>query len=282
MTRYEYHGADGSTLSGTIASSINCHGFISSNRTTVSLGMDRFNQPILLDLASAPHVLVAGTTGSGKSVLLHDIILSIVMKNTPNTARFIMIDPKVVEFNTYNSLPHMLYPVCTETSDAIKRIAQAEKIMDMRYHDLACRGLRQWDGTEIYIIADELADLIMTGGKQVSSSLLRIAQKGRAAGIHLILATQQPSVKIMPSALKANCPTRIALKVKSISDSRIILDHKGAEELAGKGDAILSRSDGTEERFQAGYISPEGLDNVLAHCVSIPIHESFFDRIKGR
>jgi S-DNA-T family DNA segregation ATPase FtsK/SpoIIIE len=86
----------------------------------------------------------------------------------------------------------------------------------------------------------------------------------------------------MPSALKANCPTRIALKVKSISDSRIILDHKGAEELAGKGDAILSRSDGTEERFQAGYISPEGLDNVLAHCVSIPIHESFFDRIKGR
>ena len=278
--KYKYIGADSELITSSLSASINKKRFWNAPKSCVSLGTGHLGAPIYLDLHQAPHVLIGGTTGSGKSVLLNDMIISLVLHNSPKTAKLILIDPKIVEFMPYSGLPHLYKPVIAETSEAIKTLKDIEHELDERCRDMANRRLREYDGCSLYVFVDELADLVITGKKPVEERLLKIAQKGRAARIHLILATQQPSVKIMPSALKANCPTRIALKVKTISDSRIILDHKGAENLRGKGDAILSNADGSEIRFQAGYISPDEIDSIVADCRMDPIRVPFKEQLK--
>lgn len=265
--RYRYTGADSLLLTGTEGHGINSAAFCRSALGTACIGSDEDGIPVLLDLNDAPHVLIGGTTGSGKSVLLHDIILSLMLKGTPFDTQFVLVDTKIVEFNCYRNSPFLRLPIVTESADIVGALNQIIAIMQDRLRVMASQDLRQWKGASLYIVIDELADALMVSGKTACIQLTRIAQKGRAAGIHLILATQQPSVRIMPSALKANCPTRIGLKVKSITDSRIILDHKGAEALKGKGDGILSSADGSEKRFQAGYLSMGEIKNVLDNSV---------------
>ena len=230
--------------------------FQSRIRSAACLGTSAMtSKPVYLDIASAPHVLIAGTTGSGKTVLVHNIILSIIAKNGSANGRLLLIDPKGTEFSVYKNSGLLWKPVIKETDTALSALRDAVKLMEERFANVEKRDLDQWDGWKLYIVVDELADFFMSSqsGREASALLLRLAQKGRAAGIHLILATQQPSVKVMPSALKANCPTRIALRTANMSDSRIILDRNGAESLAGRGDAIIQYADGGSCRFQAYY-----------------------------
>ena len=254
--QYRYTGPSIDTLTGTEGDAIAASDeFWNGNKSTVVLG-----QGVLLDLAKAPHVLIAGTTGSGKSVMMNNIICSLLARNTPWTAQLLLIDPKKVEFTFYAGHPMLWREVVTDDEEALKAFEQAINEMEKRFSVMSRDRLRIWEGPQLYIMVDELADLMLTAGKRAERLITRLAQKGRAAGIHLVLATQQPTVKVIPGIIKANCPTRIALKVKTVSDSRVILDHKGAEELRGAGDAILSDVYGNELRFQAGYISDAELE----------------------
>lgn len=242
----------------------------------VVLGKDISGKPVVADLASMPHLLVAGATGSGKSVCVNAMILSILLNATPEEVRFVMIDPKQVELSNYNDLPHLIMPVVTEAKQAAAALNWTVQEMERRYSLMLEKKVKDYKSYNqkcssseklpyIVVIVDELADLMMVAAKQVEEAICRIAQKARAAGIHLVLATQRPSVDVITGLIKANIPSRIAFSVSSQVDSRTILDSAGAEKLLGKGDMLyhpvsLARA----KRVQGAFVSTREIDNVVA------------------
>ncbi len=239
----------------------------SSSPLTMALGKDIFGRPFVADLKRMPHLLVAGATGSGKSVGLNTIICSILYKATPQKVKFIMVDPKMLEFSVYNGVPHLITPVITDPRKAASALGWAVTEMERRYALLTQWGVRNIEGynrvTEdplpyIVVVIDELADLMMVAAKDVETLIARLAQKARAAGIHLAVATQRPSVDVITGLIKANFPSRISFKVSSKVDSRTILDTMGAEKLLGLGD-MLFLPPGTSDlvRLHGAYISDQ-------------------------
>lgn len=220
---------------------------------TMILGKDIVGKPFITDLKKLPHLLIAGTTGSGKSVGLNCMILSLLYKNSPDTLRLIMIDPKMLEFSIYNDIPHLLTPVITRPTEAINALANVVSEMEKRYTLMSQTKTKNIENYNekailenyepfpyIVVIIDELADLMMTSGKEVELSIARLAQMARASGIHLIVATQRPSVDVVTGLIKANLPSRISYKVGQRVDSKIILDSMGAESLLGRGDMLFT------------------------------------------
>ena len=225
----------------------------STSPLTMILGKDIVGQPFITDLKKLPHLLIAGTTGSGKSVGINSMILSLLYKNSPDNLKLIMIDPKMLEFSMYNDIPHLLTPVITKPMEAINALANMVKEMEKRYTmmaDTRTKNIENYNEKAkangydefpyVVIIIDELADLMMTSGKEVEMSVARLAQMARASGIHLIVATQRPSVDVVTGLIKANLPSRISYKVGQKIDSKIILDAMGAESLLGRGDMLFT------------------------------------------
>ncbi len=225
----------------------------SKSPLTMILGKDIVGQPFVTDLKKLPHLLIAGTTGSGKSVGINAMILSLLYKNSPDNLKLIMIDPKMLEFSIYNDIPHLLTPVITRATEAINALANMVKEMERRYSMMAktrTKNIENYnDKAEkekfepfpyIVIIIDELADLMMTSGKEVEINIARLAQMARASGIHLVVATQRPSVDVVTGLIKANLPSRVSYKVGQRIDSKIILDSMGAESLLGRGDMLFT------------------------------------------
>lgn len=234
-------------------------GDVSGNGMYTGLGVDTNGEPVMLDIMQAPHVLIAGTTGSGKSVLLNSIIAQLVNQNTPEQCELVLIDPKRVEFGTWDGIPHLRTPVVLGAENAIAALKSLCDEMDSRYEMLSVRGCRTADEaglSRIVCVIDELADLMLTSKKAVEDMIVRIAQLGRAAGIHLVVATQSPRASVVTGLIKANLPCKIALTCNSVRESVVILDHKGAEQLLGMGDAII-RLAGEETRFQAALTPQE-------------------------
>jgi S-DNA-T family DNA segregation ATPase FtsK/SpoIIIE len=225
----------------------------SKSPLTMILGKDIVGQPFITDLKKLPHLLIAGTTGSGKSVGINAMILSLLYKNSPDNLKLIMIDPKMLEFSIYNDIPHLLTPVITRPTEAINALANMVKEMEKRYSMMAktrTKNIENYNDKAleegfdtfpyIVIIIDELADLMMTSGKEVEINIARLAQMARASGIHLVVATQRPSVDVVTGLIKANLPSRISYKVGQRVDSKIILDSMGAESLLGRGDMLFT------------------------------------------
>ena len=243
------------------------------NNLMVSLGKDVAGSVWLYDLAKMPHLLVAGATNSGKSVCLNAIIISLLYQNNPDDLRFIMVDPKRVELPTYNGIPHLLTPVITDVNKTINALKWCLNEMDRRYDLLNKSGKRNIQSYNVgakeklpYIvfIIDELADFMMTSGKEMEAAIIRLAQMSRAIGIHLILATQRPSVDVITGLIKANVPTRIAFSVASLVDSKTILDASGAEKLLGQGDMLFSTAEFAKpKRIQGAYLSDEEINDVV-------------------
>jgi len=272
---------------------------------TLALGKDISGQPVVADLARMPHLLVAGTTGSGKSVAVNAMILSLLFKTLPQDVRLIMIDPKMLELSIYEGIPHLLTPVVTDMKDAANALRWCVAEMERRYRLMAALGVRNIGGYNrkvkeaidrgepipdplfnpeehilaegeapptldklpfIVVIVDELADMMMVVGKKVEELIARLAQKARAAGIHLILATQRPSVDVLTGLIKANIPTRIAFQVSSKIDSRTILDQMGAEQLLGHGDMLyLPPGTGVPMRVHGAFVSDQEVHRVVEH-----------------
>jgi DNA segregation ATPase FtsK/SpoIIIE, S-DNA-T family len=243
------------------------------------LGLDLGGKPVYIDLAKMPHLLIAGSTGTGKSVCLNSILASILLRSTPRSLRMILIDPKKVELNHYESIPHLLTPVVTNMKDASAVLANVVREMESRYELMGmarARNLRDWNETRVaqgedpiptvLVVIDELADLMMVSPAEVEDSIIRLAQKSRAVGIHLVLATQRPSADVITGMIKANVPSRIAFAVSSQVDSRVILDSGGAESLLGHGD-MLFRPVGTSrlQRLQGAYVSEEEIKEITDH-----------------
>jgi len=233
-----------------------------------------------------PHLLVAGTTGSGKSMFLHTILLSILLRRTPDEARFILIDPKRLEFTPYEGIPHLLAPVVTDAKEAGKILQWLLKEMDRRYLIFARLGVRNLESyrnlteTEdgeppeplpmLVVIVDELADLMLTGSNEIETSITRLAQMARAVGIHLVLATQRPSVDVLTGLIKANFPARIAFQVATKIDSRTVLDANGAESLLGSGDMLfIPPGKAQAHRLHAPFVADSDRDAVIKHLRSI-------------
>ncbi|WP_239728058.1 MULTISPECIES: DNA translocase FtsK [unclassified Mammaliicoccus] len=258
-----------------------------SNKLEVALGRDISGEPITAELNKLPHLLVAGATGSGKSVCINGIITSILMNSKPHEVKLMLIDPKMVELNVYNGIPHLLTPVVTNPQKANQALQKIVSEMEKRYDLFQHVGARNIEGYNqfiertnqemeekqaqlpyIVVIVDELADLMMVAGKDVESSIMRIAQLARAAGIHLIIATQRPSVDVITGSIKANIPSRIAFAVSSATDSRTILDSGGAEKLLGRGDMLfLSRDSSKPTRIQGAFLSDGEVESVVQHVV---------------
>ena len=246
----------------------------------LSLGKDISGVPLFTDLKTAPHLMIAGTTGSGKSVFLHSIITSMLYKATPKELKFIMIDPKMLELSGYEAIPHLLHPVVTNPKKASAALKWAVKEMETRYKLLSDVGVRDIDsynkkidsGAEtlpfIVIIIDELADLMFVAPNEIKESITRLSQMARAAGIHLIVASQRPSADVVAGLIKANFPARISFSVSSKVDSRIILDASGAEELLGKGDMLLLQPPNNLIRIQGAIISDKERENISSYLKS--------------
>jgi S-DNA-T family DNA segregation ATPase FtsK/SpoIIIE len=266
------------------------------SKLAMALGKDITGNPVVVDLAKAPHLLVAGTTGSGKSVGVNSMILSLLFKARPDEVRFIMIDPKMLELSIYNDIPHLLAPVVTDMKLAANALNWCVMEMERRYKLLSAMGVRNLAGFNekiraaelhgkkiphpfsltpetpealtplpfIVVVVDEFADLMMTAGKKIEELIARIAQKARAAGIHLILATQRPSVDVITGLIKANIPTRIAFQVSSKIDSRTILDQMGAESLLGQGDMLfLPPGSGYPQRIHGAFVTDEEVHAIV-------------------
>jgi S-DNA-T family DNA segregation ATPase FtsK/SpoIIIE len=242
-----------------------------------AVGKDIGGNYIIGDIAKMPHLLIAGTTGSGKSVCMNSIIVSLLYRATPEQVRLIMIDPKVVELSIYNGIPHLLIPVVTDAKKAAGALQWAVTEMERRYKLLADYKVRDLSGynklaqsdpnmapmPQIVVIIDELADLMLVAAKEVENSIVRIAQKARAAGMYLVIATQRPSSDVITGLMKANIPSRIAFAVASAIDSRIILDESGAEKLVGKGDMLYGPlGSGKPKRVQGCFITDEEVEEV--------------------
>jgi len=285
-----------------------CDAFVNAKGTLpIILGKDIAGEPIVADLAAMPHLLVAGTTGSGKSVGLNCILLSLLYRFTPDECRLILIDPKVLELKSYDDIPHLLSQVVTEPSKAVRALKWAVEEMERRYRQMSSIGARNIAGfnervrtaaakgkplgrrvqtgfdpdtgeelfeeeqldyqplSQIVLIVDELADLMVTVGKEVEVLIQRLSQKSRAAGIHLIMATQRPSVDVITGVIKANLPTRISFNVTSRIDSRTILGEQGAEQLLGKGDMLYKPGSGALVRVHGPFVSDEEVEQVAEH-----------------
>ena len=249
------------------------------SKLTVGLGMDISGQAILADIGKMPHLLVAGATGSGKSVCINTLISSILFKAAPDEVKFILIDPKMVELSNYNGIPHLMVPVVTDPKKASSVLNWAVQEMEKRYAVFASHSVRDIKSFNrryveekmpfIVIVIDELADLMMVSPRDVEDSICRILQKARAAGIHMILATQRPSVNVITGIIKANLPSRISFAVSSQVDSRTILDRGGAETLLGKGDMLFSPQGAPKPiRVQGAFISDEEVEMLLDYIRS--------------
>ena len=249
------------------------------SKLTVALGKDVAGNIQLADIAKMPHVLIAGSTGSGKSVCINTIITSIIYNSKPSEVKMVMVDPKVVELSVYNGIPHLLIPVVTDPKKAAGALAWAVQEMDNRYNLFALKGVRDLKGynkaiekeggvgklPQIVIIVDELADLMMVAAKDVEEAICRLAQKARAAGMHLVIATQRPSVDVITGLIKANIPSRIAFAVSSQIDSRTILDSVGAEKLLGKGDMLYFPTGAPKPiRVQGAFVSDEEVEKIVS------------------
>lgn len=271
----------------------------SKSKLSVALGKDVAGNMEIADIAKMPHALIAGATGSGKSVCINTIITSIIYKAKPSEVKFVMVDPKVVELSVYNGIPHLLIPVVTDPKKAAGALAWAVQEMDNRYNVFAQKGVRDLKGynalaekeegtgtlPQIVIIIDELADLMMVAAKEVEDSICRLAQKARAAGMHLIIATQRPSVDVITGIIKANIPSRIAFAVSSQVDSRTILDQVGAEKLLGKGDMLFYPSGAPKPvRVQGAFVSDEEVEKIVSFVKSNGVatyNEDILDSIEN-
>jgi S-DNA-T family DNA segregation ATPase FtsK/SpoIIIE len=272
-----------------------CPGDIEKKRIPLFLGKDVSGRPMIVDLCKMPHLLIAGRTGTGKSVCLNALILSILMTRSPDQVKMLMIDPKMVELSPYKRIPHLMHPVITDMKKAEAVLAWAVEKMEERYDLLARVGVRHLDSYNamtrdevlrrcgltaecaeadaipdqmpyIVIIADEMADMMMTSGKDVEGHIIRLAQKSRAVGIHLVLATQKPTVDVITGLIKSNLPARIAFQVASRTDSRVVLDENGADRLLGNGD-MLFLVPGTSNlvRAQGTYVSDNEVNRIIDH-----------------
>jgi S-DNA-T family DNA segregation ATPase FtsK/SpoIIIE len=270
-----------------------CADDVDKHRIPLFMGKDVSGHPLTADLAKLPHLLIAGRTGTGKSVCLNTLILSLLMTRTPNEVKMLMIDPKMVELSGYKRIPHLMHPVITDMKKAEAVLAWAVDKMEERYDLLARCGSRNIEsfnklGKEkvlelagidpdseeaqsmpekmpsIVIVADEIADMMMTSGKDVEAHIIRLAQKSRAVGIHLVLATQKPTVDVITGLIKSNLPARVSFQVASRGDSRVVLDENGADALLGNGD-MLYLAPGTSKltRAQGAYVSDEEIESVI-------------------
>src|SRR5476649_278424 len=257
------------------------------------MGRDIAGNAVMANLATFPHVLIAGQTGAGKSSCINSIVTSLLVRTTPDQVRLILVDPKRVELGQYNNVPHLLTEVVTNPKKAANALDWAVREMEMRYDLLADIGVRDITGynamydkgdipTEddpdpdtgkayerlpyIVVVVDELNDLMMVAARDVEASICRIAQMARAVGIHLVIATQRPSVDVITGVIKANIPSRMAFSVTSLADSRVILDQSGAEKLVGQGDMLLvTASETRPRRIQGAWVDEEGVHKVAAH-----------------
>lgn len=253
----------------------------STSPLTLALGKDIIGNPFITDLKKAPHLLIAGTTGSGKSVGLNAMVLSLLYKNTPDNLKLLMIDPKKVEFSIYTDIPHLIAPIISQPKKAITALNSAVSEMEKRLDLMSKAFVRDIDNYNrkmldeggdklpyLVIIIDELSDLMMTGGKEVEYALARIAQMGRASGIHIIVATQRPSVDVITGLIKANLPSRISYKVGSKIDSKVILDIFGAESLLGRGDMLFKLADNRVIRLHAPWSTEEEIEKIATFVKS--------------
>jgi S-DNA-T family DNA segregation ATPase FtsK/SpoIIIE len=272
--------------------------FLETSSLTVPLGVDEFGEKLDVNIARMPHALIAGATGSGKSVVVHTLIAGLIEKNSPDEVRFILIDPKKVELTLYNGLPHLLTPCITSAKKTIQALSWSIKEMERRYDILEAEGLQnissyhknlykpakaKWvkrgsKGSEkdklpeplpyIIIVVDEMNDLMQAYPKEIEACVIRLAQMSRAVGIHMILSTQRPSVNVITGSIKANLPTRIALMVASQVDSRTIIDSAGAEKLAGEGDMLYLASDSVRPvRAQSYFTSEDEVRARVKKCI---------------
>jgi S-DNA-T family DNA segregation ATPase FtsK/SpoIIIE len=272
-----------------------------SSPLTLAMGKDIAGKPMVADLARMPHLLVAGTTGSGKSVAINAMILSLLYKATPNEVRLILVDPKMLELSVYEGIPHLLAPVVTDMKQAAYALTWCVAEMERRYKLMSTLGVRNLAGFNqkiaeaqkagkpipdplalnpesppplkdlplVVVVIDELADLMMVVGKKVEELIARLAQKARAAGVHLILATQRPSVDVITGLIKANIPTRVAFQVSSKVDSRTILDQMGAESLLGQGDMLyLPPGTGHPQRVHGAFVADAEVHKVVEYLKS--------------
>ena len=237
----------------------------------IALGKSISGVPIISDLSSMPHLLIAGTTGSGKSVCINTIILSLLYKHPPDKCKFILIDPKMLELSTYEGIPHLLCPVITEAKRATSVLGWVVKEMESRYRLMTRVGVKNIDSYNskhklampyIVVIVDEMSDLMLVAGKEIEGYIQKLSQMARAAGIHIIMATQRPSVDVITGTIKANFPTRISFQVTSKIDSRTILGEQGAEQLLGKGDMLFMTSANRIVRVHAPFVSESEIDKI--------------------
>jgi S-DNA-T family DNA segregation ATPase FtsK/SpoIIIE len=279
----------------------------SDHKLAIALGKTIGGEPVIVDLARMPHLLVAGTTGSGKSVAINTMILSLLYRLKPEECRLIMVDPKMLELSVYDNIPHLLTPVVTDPKKAVVALKWAVREMEDRYRKMSKLGVRNIDGFNarvaeaqargevisrtvqtgfdretgeaifereemdlsklpyIVVIVDEMADLMLVAGKDIEGAIQRLAQMARAAGIHLIMATQRPSVDVITGTIKANFPTRISFQVTSKIDSRTILGEQGAEQLLGQGDMLYMAGGGRISRVHGPFVSDGEVEHVVAH-----------------
>ena len=237
----------------------------------IALGKSISGKPIVGDLSSMPHLLIAGTTGSGKSVCINTIILSLLYRHTPEKCKFILIDPKMLELSTYEGIPHLLCPVITEAKKAASVLGWVVKEMESRYRLMTKEGVRNIDSYNtkhklpmpyIVVVVDEMSDLMLVAGKEIENYIQKLSQMARAAGIHIIMATQRPSVDVITGTIKANFPTRISFQVTSKIDSRTILGEQGAEQLLGKGDMLYMSSANRIVRIHAPFVSDGEIEQI--------------------
>ena len=237
----------------------------------IALGKNISGSPMVGDLASMPHLLIAGTTGSGKSVCINTIILSLLYRHTPEKCKFILIDPKMLELSTYEGIPHLICPVITEAKKAASVLGWVVKEMESRYRLMTKEGVRNIDGYNakhklpmpyIVVVVDEMSDLMLVAGKEIENYIQKLSQMARAAGIHIIMATQRPSVDVITGTIKANFPTRISFQVTSKIDSRTILGEQGAEQLLGKGDMLFMSSANRITRIHAPFVSDNEIEKI--------------------
>jgi S-DNA-T family DNA segregation ATPase FtsK/SpoIIIE len=239
----------------------------------IALGKSISGVPIIGDLTSMPHLLIAGTTGSGKSVCINTIIVSLLYKLNPDTCKFILIDPKMLELSSYEGIPHLLTPVITDAKKATSALGWTVKEMNSRYKLMSKVGVRNIDGYNskhklkmpyIVVVVDEMSDLMLVAGKEIENYIQKLSQMARAAGIHIIMATQRPSVDVITGTIKANFPTRISFQVSSKIDSRTILGEQGAEQLLGKGDMLFMSSANRIIRIHGPYVSEKEIEKITS------------------
>ena len=238
----------------------------------IALGKSISGMPIIGDLTSMPHLLIAGTTGSGKSVCINTIIVSLLYKLNPDLCKFILIDPKMLELSTYEGIPHLLTPVITDAKKATSALAWTVKEMNSRYKLMSKVGVRNIDGYNakhklkmpyIVVVVDEMSDLMLVAGKEIENYIQKLSQMARAAGIHIIMATQRPSVDVITGTIKANFPTRVSFQVSSKIDSRTILGEQGAEQLLGKGDMLFMSSANRIVRIHGPFVSENEIEKIV-------------------